>query len=180
MDFQGKPHQENNIISIERVAGALKPKAITLSCSETKNYLAMITQKVRARIIELRADGVSFAKIAEQVGCAKQTAFQICKDNKDRIQYLKAIEIETETSAFQEMAELKVEALKTMYNGLLEEIQERIESGRLCSIPTEDLFNLMLKLTSKMEIKQQELPNIPVNGQLSSLPTQQKLYINGK
>ena len=54
----------------------------------------MIDTQTKLRIVELRAGGKSMAKIAEEVGVAKQTVVDVCNDMKEEIASLHAMQLE--------------------------------------------------------------------------------------
>ncbi len=55
----------------------------------------MADSKTIERFIELRAKGLSFDKIAKDLGKAKQTLIDWSKDYQEEIANLKALELET-------------------------------------------------------------------------------------
>ena len=53
--------------------------------------MGQITTEKQAEVIKLRAQGYSFAKIADQAGIAKQTAVDICRNSREELSTLQAL-----------------------------------------------------------------------------------------
>lgn len=109
--------------------------------------MAKITESIRLRVIELRADGVSYSKIAEQLSIAKQTAVDIAKEKIDEIGTLRAIEMEATFKAQQVNRDGRIAQLSTLHNRLREEIERR----DLSQLPTKDLVALYLKTSDTLK-----------------------------
>lgn len=101
----------------------------------------------RRRILELRAGGVSFSRIATEVGVSKQTAIDVCRKEEDTLAALHALE-------WDELLEThritKIERI-TAHANLLRRIREEIEGRSLEDIPTEKLIDLYLKQSAALE-----------------------------
>ena len=100
-----------------------------------------ISNKVKLRIIELRAEGLPFAKIAEAVNVSKQTAMEIVKDNIDEVTSLQAVEMEALFDNERVNLRGRVEQLSALQARLREEIANRV----LSKVPTEKLIALFIK-----------------------------------
>lgn len=100
-----------------------------------------ISNKVKLRIIELRAEGLPFAKIAEAVNVSKQTAMEIVKDNIDEVTSLQAVEMEALFDNERVNLRGRVEQLSALQARLREEIANR----DLSKVPTEKLIALFIK-----------------------------------
>lgn len=100
-----------------------------------------ISNKVKLRIIELRAEGLPFAKIAEAVNVSKQTAMEIVKDNIDEVTSLQAVEMEALFDNERVNLKGRVEQLSALQARLREEIAKR----DLSKVPTEKLIALFIK-----------------------------------
>lgn len=103
-----------------------------------------LTQQTKTQIITLRAEGQSYAKIAELVKVSKQTAIDVAREAQDAIATLQATEMEALYEAHRINQRGRLEQLSELQRKLLEEIQRR----DLTDVPTKDLFNLFLS-TSK-------------------------------
>ena len=106
-----------------------------------------VNAKVRLRIIELRAEGLSYAKIAEALKISKQTAVDIVKDNQDQIATLQAVEMEALFDAERVNLRGRVEQLSALQARLREEIEQR----DLSQVPTDKLINLFIKTNQALK-----------------------------
>lgn len=100
----------------------------------------MLDQEQKAKIIELRAAGKSYASIAKELHIAKQTAVDFCKENEERIATLKAMELES----LYEAHALTKEARLTAIASLKDKLQAEIDRRDLTDVPTEKLISLYL------------------------------------
>ena len=107
----------------------------------------MIANKVKLRIIEIRADGLSYAKIAEEAGVAKQTAVDVVKESIDEVATLQAIEMEALFDSSRVNLRGRVEQLSALQSRLREEI----ESRDLSEVPTDKLITLFIKTTDALK-----------------------------
>lgn len=110
-----------------------------------------ITQQVKLRVIELRAEGLSYAKIANEMKIAKQTAVDIVKDNIDEVTSLQAVEMEALIDAERVNQRGRIEQLSELHSRLREEISSR----DLSEVPTDKLIKLYLNTsdTIKREVE---------------------------
>lgn len=106
-----------------------------------------ITESIKLRVIELRADGASYSSIANTLSIAKQTAVNIAKENIDEIGTLRAIEMEATFQAQQVNREGRISQLSALHNRLREEIERR----DLTDLPTKDLVALYLKTSDTLK-----------------------------
>ena len=100
----------------------------------------MADSKTREKFIELRAKGLSFDKIAKDLGKAKQTLIDWSKDYQEEIANLKALELET----LYEKYYLQKEARLKTFGELLNKIKAEIETRDLSDVPTAKLLDLLL------------------------------------
>ena len=100
-----------------------------------------VTQKIKLRVIELRAEGLSFAKIA------KQTAVDIVRDNIDEVTTLQAVEMEALIDAERVNQRGRIEQLSALHSRLRQEIEQR----DLSEVPTEKLINLFIKTSETLK-----------------------------
>ena len=103
--------------------------------------------KVKLRVIELRADGLSYAKIAEALKIAKQTAVDIVRDNRDEVETLQAVEMEALFDSSRVNLRGRVEQLSALQSRLREEIASR----DLSEVPTDKLITLFIKTTDALK-----------------------------
>lgn len=105
------------------------------------------TQQVKLRVIELRAEGLSYANIAKEMSIAKQTAVDIVRDNIEEVATLQAVEMEALIDAERINQKGRIEQLSTLHTRLREEIEQR----DLSELPTEKLINLYLKTSETLK-----------------------------
>ena len=106
-----------------------------------------VSNKVKLRIIELRAGGLSYAKIAEAVNVSKQTALEIVRDNLDEVTSLQAMEMEALFDAEKINLRGRVEQLSTLQARLRDELAKR----DLSKVPTEKLIALFIKTNQALK-----------------------------
>ena len=106
-----------------------------------------VSNKVKLRIIELRAEGLSYAKIAEALKISKQTALEIVRDNKDEVTSLQAMEMEALFDAEKINLRGRVEQLSTLQARLRDELAKR----DLSKIPTDKLIALFIKTNQALK-----------------------------
>ena len=105
----------------------------------------------QARFIELRARGMSFQKIAEEIGVSKPTLIKWNGELLEQVkeaQYLEYEKLIEQYGLFRkERFEVYCKALQTA----LIEFQERAEAGELKKVPTDKLFSLLEQLEKRLE-----------------------------
>lgn len=106
-----------------------------------------VSNKVKLRIIELRAEGLSYAKIAEALKISKQTALEIVRDNKDEVTSLQAMEMEALFDAEKINLRGRVEQLSSLQARLRDELAKR----DLSKIPTDKLIALFIKTNQALK-----------------------------
>lgn len=107
----------------------------------------MIDSETKLRIIELRSKEKSMRTIAKELKLSKQTVVDICKDMKDEIATLKAIELD----ALYESEEITTEARLRNLSYLLQKIKKELDARDLADVPTEKLVDLYLKTASSVD-----------------------------
>jgi transcriptional regulator with XRE-family HTH domain len=100
------------------------------------------------QFVELRAQGMSFATIAERLGVAKSTLIAWSKDSKYEIGNLRQIHIEAIHEKYRMGAERKVE----MFAKQLDTVEGELAKRDMATIPTERLFDLLIKLTRELNL----------------------------
>lgn len=106
-----------------------------------------VTQKIKLRVIELRAEGLSYAKIAQEANISKQTAVDIIRENIDEVSTLQAVEMEALIDAERVNQRGRIEQLSALHSRLREEIEQR----DLSQIPTEKLIKLFIKTSETLK-----------------------------
>lgn len=126
-----------------------------------------VSNQTKLQIITLRAQGNSYAKIAEEVKVSKQTAIDIARAERDQIDTLQATEMEALFEAHQINLKGRLEQLSTLQRRLLEELKKR----DLSDLPTKDLINLYLS-TSKSIKEEVFVPEILSTSEQESAATE--------
>ncbi|HEX8974354.1 MAG TPA: helix-turn-helix domain-containing protein [Patescibacteria group bacterium] len=111
--------------------------------------------KKQAQFIEMRATGMSFAKISEQLGVSKPTLISWSKDFELDIQNLRTIEQEALREKYLITKEKRIE----MLGDSLDKVKQELAKRDLSEVPTEKLFALNIKLLQ--EIKAEEVSALP-------------------
>lgn len=107
----------------------------------------MIDSDKKIKIIELRSRGKSIASIAKEVKVAKQTVVDVCKDMKEEIASLYAIQLDELYEKERIGAEERIRNL----SGLLAKIKKEVDSRTLEDVPTEKLVDMYIKTASALE-----------------------------
>lgn len=141
--------------------------------------------EVKQRFIELRAQGMSFDKIAQELGKAKQTLIDWSKELEEEIANYKALELE----ALYESYYLLKEARLKQFGGIVNKLTEELQSRDLSDVPTDKLLDLYLKYSDKVkeeiiepsfktseEIREDKIDRELLNG-LTAPQTMKKLKI---
>lgn len=107
----------------------------------------VLTTQTKLQIIELRAEGLPYAKIAEEVKVSKQTAVDVVGESRDQIATLQAIQMEALFEAQRVNLRGRVEQLSALQRRLLEEIERR----DLSDLSTDKLITLYLNTTKNLK-----------------------------
>ncbi len=110
----------------------------------------MMDNQVKEKFIELRAQGLSFAKIAEQLGVSKPTLIEWSRELEHEISNLKAIELETLHEKYYVQKAKRIELLGRQ----LEAVKGELEKRDLKEMPTEKLLDFFIKFATVL--KQEE------------------------
>lgn len=105
-----------------------------------------ITNSVKLRVVELRADGLSYERIAKELSISKQSAVDIAKEKIDEVATLQAIRMEALFESERINTKGRIEQLSALHSKIREEIEKR----DLSDVPTDKLINLFLKTTDAL------------------------------
>lgn len=105
----------------------------------------MIPQKTKLRIIELRAQGTSYQRIANALNISKTAVIKHCKNAADDIMTLRAVEVETTFNTCTEFADKRQEGLLFLADLLRKNIDEELQANRL------NPYQQNYKLTKNLE-----------------------------
>ena len=112
--------------------------------ANNKRGVNMITADQKNQIAVLRAQDVSYLKIAEELKISKPTIIEAVKDMENLILNLKSIEIEALKETLNLSHRHRLETLSIM----LEKIKAEILSRDLKDIPADKLIELYMKIES--------------------------------
>lgn len=101
----------------------------------------------KQRFIELRAQGWSYDRIAQELGRAKQTLVDWGREFKEEIANLKALELD---KLYQEYYLTKESRLQT-FGQMLTRIKDELLNRDLSEVPTDKLLELFLKYNSQVK-----------------------------
>ena len=103
--------------------------------------------------IRLRAEGMSYKQISEQIGISKPTLIKWSKQFNNDIRNLKAIEHESLCQEFLACKQHRIRILGAHLNMIVQEIMNR----DLSTIPTSKLFELEAKICKQLKDEDKEL-----------------------
>lgn len=112
----------------------------------------MISQEAKERFIELRAEGLSFDTIGQQLDISKPTLIKMSRELSAKIEQLKYINLEAIAERYKAMKAGRLESI----GRLLEKIDSAIEAVDFSRVPAEKLIELRLRLTDKMKAELSE------------------------
>ncbi len=110
-------------------------------------------KETKDKFIELRAKGVSLANTAKELNIAQNTALNWNKEYIEEIDAAKAFEIEEMREKYRITTKKRIEIYGERLKAILDELAKR----DLSNIPTNKLFEMMLKCEKALE---EEIPNI--------------------
>jgi transposase len=105
------------------------------------------SQKTKEQFIELRAENVSFDKIAKELNVSKSTLIAWAKECDLDIQNLRAIAQETLNEQYKIGQQYRLE----MWSEQLEAVRAELKKRGLGDIPTQKLIELLDTLTEKLK-----------------------------
>jgi hypothetical protein len=127
------------------------------------------TQKTREQFIELRAENVSFAKIAKQLKISKSTLITWSKVYELDIQNLRVITHE----ALNEKYKVSQQHRLQMWSEQLESVREELKKRGLADVPTPKLIELLDTLSEKLK---SEACNVDFKGEKVEKPYEVKEF----
>ena len=105
----------------------------------------------QARFIELRGKGMSFQKIAEEIGVSKPTLIKWNGELLEQVKEAQYLELENLVEQYGLFRKKRFEVYCKALNSALKEFQERAETGELKNVPTDKLLNLVEQLEKRVE-----------------------------
>ena len=107
----------------------------------------MVDTATKEKFIELRAAGMSFDSIAEQLNISKPTLLKMSRELSGDIERLKFINLE---ALAEKHKVLKTARLDTL-GKLLEKVDSALDSADFTKVGPERLIDLKFKLTEKLQ-----------------------------
>ena len=118
----------------------------------------------QARFIELRGKGMSFQKIAEEMGVSKPTLIKWNGELLEQVKEAQYMEFEGLVEQYGLFRKERFEVYCKALNSALKEFEDRAEKGELKSVPTDKLLNLVEQLEKRLEKDtSRELLSVRVN-----------------
>ena len=118
----------------------------------------------QARFIELRGKGMSFQKIAEEMGVSKPTLIKWNGELLEQVKEAQYMEFEGLVEQYGLFRKERFEVYCKALNSALKEFQERAEAGELKKVPTDKLLNIVEQLERRLERDtSRELLSVRVN-----------------
>ena len=111
----------------------------------------MKTTEQKEKFIELRAQNLSFQKIAEELAISKPILIEWSKELNNEIANLKAIELEALQEKYYMQKKQKIEIYGQQLEKIKEELGTRLENSELKDVKTEQLFKLFLEYMDRLE-----------------------------
>lgn len=105
----------------------------------------------QARFIELRGKGMSFQKIAEEIGVSKPTLIKWNGELLEQVKEAQYMEFENLVEEYGLFRKKRFEIYCKALNSALKEFEERAEKGELKEVPTDKLLNLLEQLEKRVE-----------------------------
>ena len=105
----------------------------------------------QARFIELRGKGMSFQKIAEEIGVSKPTLIKWNGELLEQVKEAQYMEFENLVEQYGLFRKRRFEIYCKALNSALKEFQSRAEKGELKEVPTDKLLNLLEQLEKRVE-----------------------------
>ncbi|KKW32146.1 MAG: hypothetical protein UY77_C0034G0021 [Candidatus Uhrbacteria bacterium GW2011_GWA2_53_10] len=103
---------------------------------------------VKDQFVELRAQGISFAVIAERLGVSKTTLIGWSKDMREDIVNLRQIHFE----ALREKHRLGAERRMELFAKQLDTVEAELGKRDLTTVSTDRLFDVLVKLGRELDL----------------------------
>lgn len=103
--------------------------------------------RIKEKFIQLRANGLSYERIAEQLSVSKQTLINWGKQMAGEISNLRACRLESLQEQYCVAAEKRIQ----MFGDILDKICAELESRELRNTRTEKLLELLIKYAEALK-----------------------------
>jgi len=122
------------------------------------------TLEEKEKFIQLRAQGMSFDRISNELNVSKPVLLKWNGEFLDRIKEAQFYELENIVEKYSLMRAKRFEVHSKLLSSALQELQERAESNKLKTLSTEKLFQLVEELEQRIEKDtSRELLSVPVD-----------------
>jgi len=103
------------------------------------------------RFIELRAKGLSYDKIASEIGTSKPTLLKWASDYAREIEVSQYFELNCILAQYEVMRRDRVEVVSETLHMALTELRARAQAGNFADMTTDKLVNVCLVLENRLE-----------------------------
>ena len=123
----------------------------------------MKTVEDKQRFVELRAKGLSFERIAEELSVSKPTLIKWSEELFHEVQEAQFYELENLLENYKLMRKQRFENYCKLLSSALAELESRAAAGKLQRVPTEKLLSMVEQLEKRVQQDtQQELVSVIV------------------
>ena len=128
----------------------------------------MKTVEDKQRFVELRAKGLSFERIAEELSVSKPTLIKWNEELFHEVQEAQFYELENLLENYKLMRKERFEFYCKLLSSALAELESRAAAGKLQEVPTEKLLSMVEQLEKRVQQEtKQELVSVNVIGDFS-------------
>ena len=121
----------------------------------------MRTIEDKQRFVELRAKGLSFERIAEELKVSKPTLIKWSEELFHEVQEAEFYELENLLENYKLMRKQRFENYCKLLSSALAELESRAAAGKLQEVPTEKLLNMAEQLEKRIQQEtKQELVSV--------------------
>jgi hypothetical protein len=106
-----------------------------------------IEQSVKDRFIELRAQGLTYDLIAQELNVSKRTLLFWNRELKDRIDLFRAVHLESLLDRYCALRERRIE----LFGKKLQDLTQNLDNRDLYAVPTAKLLNLVLRYAGALK-----------------------------
>jgi hypothetical protein len=115
-----------------------------------------IEQPVKDRFIELRAQGLTYDLIAQELNVSKRTLVFWNRALKAQIDLFRAAHLESLLDQYCALRERRIE----LFGKKLQDLTQNLDDRNLYDLPTAKLFNLVLRYAGALKKEEAEVQNM--------------------
>lgn len=120
---------------------------------EVHKVAKKLSQDLRQRFVELRAEGKPYSEISEELNVSKPTLIEWSRDLEDEILNLKAIYLDELYKKYYVAKQIRIE----LFGKRLETILNELDQRDLKEVTTDRLLEFVLKYISKLREEETSL-----------------------